>query len=70
MTIGYLKASVDERPEGFKEKKGAMQFETPMFKKTFPVTLLGYTSLRLCLQLRQNPPACAPWGRVLLWSGR
>ena len=26
----------------------------------------SYASLRLCLQLRQNPPACAPCPRVLL----
>jgi hypothetical protein len=30
----------------------------------------SHATLRLCLRIRQNPPACAPWGRVLLFAGR
>jgi hypothetical protein len=30
----------------------------------------GYDVLRLCLQLRQNPPACAPWPWALTFAGR
>jgi hypothetical protein len=27
----------------------------------------SYNTLRRCLQLRQNLPACAPWGRSVTW---
>ncbi len=46
----------------------------PASPKSLPPTaptytpLSSYASLRLCLQLRQNPPACAPCPRVLLSS--
>jgi len=29
----------------------------------------AYKSLRQSLPLRQNPPACAPWGRPVTWIG-
>jgi len=25
-------------------------------------------ALRLCLQLRQNPPACSPWAASVVWD--
>ena len=33
-------------------------------------TIPGYIALRHYLQLRQNPPACAPTGRALSFPGR
>jgi hypothetical protein len=47
------------------EKTPTTSWETAR-SASFKFARPGYVALRLCLQLRQNPPACPPWIQLVL----
>ncbi len=54
--VGHLFAAL------FRAICSAFNCQTGYFQK-------ATAPLRRCLQLLQNPPACAPWGRSVTWLG-